>query len=312
MIVSKKRFAAIVGTLALFAAGTVVAATAETPYEGSTFGEVWAEVASNPYATLPHEPVSVGRFFRGFHNVLKDAAIRTINDRHDLLPRFDKLLHPNGICLRGTWNITEESGYTGYFEQGRRGLLVARASVALSDTDRGSYRGFGFAGKLFPTDDPAHTDALETANFFLVDDLGGTTLEHYLDAPMINEPKVSVHPSSVTIAPIVPFVLSALSSADKNPGFRPVYPIAELGLADPSQARTPHWMMVRGAPGQRIDATDFRDELRVARYGGAIEFDILVSEDKERWTKLGFLRMTEEVASDSCDHRLHFSHPKMR
>src|SRR6478735_5505844 len=104
MIVSKKHLALTAGALALFAAGSVVAAAAETPYVGSTFGDVWGEVASNPYADLPHQSVSVGRFFSGFHNVLKDAAVRTINDRHDLLPRFDKLLHPNGICLRGTWN----------------------------------------------------------------------------------------------------------------------------------------------------------------------------------------------------------------
>jgi hypothetical protein len=285
----------------------------DVPYTGSTFGKVWSEVASTPYADLTHETIEVSDFFRAGRNILRDAALRTVDKRHDLLPRFDKLLHPNGICLRGTWNITESSPYTGYFEQGRRGLLIARASVALSDTTRGTYRGFGLAGKLYPTEDPAHTEPLQTANFFAIDDLGGTKTDHFLDAPLTNEPKLSVRPETIKIAAIIPFIIAAFNAADTKPLHRPVYPIAELGMADPSQAHTPQYMMVQGAPGQRVDAADFRDELHVADYGGAIQLDISVAADTAKiWQKIGFIEFTEEIASDSCDHRLHFSHPKQR
>ena len=31
------------------------------------------------------------------------------------MPYFQKLGHPNGVALTGTWNITEKSPYSGYF-----------------------------------------------------------------------------------------------------------------------------------------------------------------------------------------------------
>jgi hypothetical protein len=50
----------------------------------------------------------------------------------------------------------------------------------------------------------------------------------------------------------------------------------------------------------------------VQSYGGHLEFEIHVSEDKVNWQKIGFIDITDSVASDSCDHRVHFSHPKYR
>lgn len=47
-----------------------------------------------------------------------------------------------------------------------------------------SLRSFGFAGKLFPTLDPNELLKVHTANFFLIDDLGGTTANHYTDVAM--------------------------------------------------------------------------------------------------------------------------------
>src|SRR5437879_5351903 len=35
-------------------------AGADAPYLGSTFGDVWSQVASDPYASLPHTPVTLG------------------------------------------------------------------------------------------------------------------------------------------------------------------------------------------------------------------------------------------------------------
>jgi hypothetical protein len=301
---------------ALFAvAGSAAAYAALTlePYQGSRFADVWGEVRSTPYARLPSTPVSVSRFFGLGVSYLKDSAIRTINDQHDVLPHFDKLVHPNGVCLAGSWNITEPSAYSGYFAQGSRGLLIARASVALSDTTRGHFRGFGLAGKLYPTEDPNHPAALETANFFVIDDLGGTMADHYTDAVLTNEPATTIHPSqAIYLASVAAAATAAFKAADINPGIRQVYPIAELGLADPAALRSPKYMKIQGAPGPRSDAPDFRHELDVESYGGHLDFEIYVSEDKQTWQKLGFIDFTDSVASDSCDHRLHFSHPKYR
>jgi hypothetical protein len=291
----------------------IARARAQEPYTGSRAADVWAQVASDPYSSLPHESVTLGKFFSWTQNKLKDAAIRTISDESDVLPRFDKLVHPNGICLRGTWNITESSQYTGYFEQGRRGVLIARASVALSDTTAGSFRGFGLAGKLYPTSDPDHVDPLKTASFFVIDDLGGTMATHYMDAQLTNEPALTIHPSeALYLATVGGAAQSAFKAADINPGRRQVYPIAELGVADTSTAVTPRWMMIRGAEGARFDQADFRDELATALKAGPVTMNILVSEDKTSWSTIGFIEFDDGVASDSCDHRLHFHHPKFR
>jgi len=100
---------------------------------------------------------------------------------------LEKLLHPNGVCLSGTWEITEPSNYTGYFAQGKQGLIIGRASTTLTNTKEGRNRGFGFAGKLYPTMDPSET--AKTANFFLIDVLFGTHAKHYLDVALTSEAK---------------------------------------------------------------------------------------------------------------------------
>jgi hypothetical protein len=282
------------------------------PYVGTRFADVWSEVTSTPYAALPHTSVTLSSFYGFGVNYLKAAAIRTINDHDDLLPHFNKLVHANGVCLTGTWNITEASPYTGYFAQGTTGLLIARASVALSDTTRGNYRGFGFAGKLYPTED-TNAGPLQTANFFLVDDLVGTMTDHYTDAAMTNSPALTIHPSeALYLSTVGAAATQAFKAADINPMVRQVYPIAELGLADPTTLKSPTYMKIQGAPGPRSDAADFRDELAIGNYGGHLVFDISVSEDKTNWQQIGFIDFTESMASDSCDHRLHFSHPKYR
>jgi hypothetical protein len=307
------RVALSLAALTAVAGGAAYGALTLPPYTGTRFADVWAEAKSTPYSTLPQTSVSLSRFFGLGVNYLKASAIRTINDHNDVLPHFDKLVHPNGVCLAGTWNITEESQYTGYFSAGSQGLIIARASVALSDTTRGNFRGFGLAGKIYPTTDPNHANPLETANFFLVDDLGGTLTDHYTDAALTNEPALTIHPSeAVYLATVGAAAQAAFKAADINPGIRQVYPIAELGLADPSTLKSPRYMKIQGAPGTRNDAPDFRNELNVANYGGHLYFEIAVSENKTDWQTIGHIEFTDSVASDSCDHRIHFSHPKYR
>ncbi len=308
------KVASVLGVVGLVGAWGALQAKAAPIYSGSRFVNVWNEVKSNPYRTLPQERVSVAKFFSWGTNLLEQSAKRTIATDDDVLPRFNKLVHPNGICLRGTWNMTETSPYTGYFEQGRQGVIIARASTALSGTTRSTYRGFGMAVKLFPTSNPAHAVPLKTANFFVIDDLGGTDIANYLDAQMTNEPNTSIRFSSILIAPIAAAATAAFTAADKNPGIRQLYPVAELGLAPGRTAVSPKYLKVVGAASEkRQDKTDFRDELKVSLYGGYLDFDVLVSEAKTGpFTRIGYLQFTESVTSDSCDHRLHFHHPKFR
>ena len=289
-------------------------AKAAPVYAGSRVRDVWTEIRSNPYRTLPQETVSVTKFFSWGTNLLARSATRTIADNSDVLPRFNKLVHPNGICLKGTWNMTETSPYTGYFEQGKQAVVIARASSALSETQVGHYRGFGLAVKIFPTDNPNHLFPLKTANFFVIDDLGGTLTKNYLDAPMTNEPAASVRLTSVFLAPVAAAASSAFSAADRNPGIRQLYPVAELGLRAGQVAKAPNYIKIVGsAEMKRQTKNDFRNELNVALYGNNLDFDVLVSATKTGpFQKIGYLEFQESMASDSCDHRVHFPHPKFR
>jgi hypothetical protein len=309
--------------LSLAALTFTIARGEDAPYQGSRFSEVWNTVKSDAYRTLPHQRVSVTSFFGWLENKLLNASKRTLSDRSDLLPRFQKLLHPNGICLTGTWRITEDTPYTGYFATGSEGLIIARASAALSEIKRGEARAFGLAGKIYPTVDPNHRTALKTANFFTIDDLGGTYVPYFLDAENTNDIiNISIRPTGVFKGPLALAVANAFTTADGSTLdeslIRQLYPIAELGEAHPEQAVAPTWMKIVGA-GQtpRVDEADFRDELAIENYPDGIAMDIYVADVGSRrgekdWNYVGEILFTDSVASDSCDHRLHFSHPRFR
>jgi len=100
--------------------------------------------------------------------------------------------------------------------------------------------------------------------------------------------------------------------------FRQVYSVGEAGEADPSLARSPKWLLITGAPDvKRVLADDFRDELRVSRYRGGLRFQIATADEGTRlgskaWRAIGTIEITADVASDSCDHRLHFAHLPFR
>ena len=291
-------------------------------YEGSSFDQVWDQVASDPYPALPHYTVTLGSFYGFLVDHLLAASRRTLADHRDLLPYFQKLLHPNGICLAGEWVITEDNPYSGYFRRGSRGLIVARASTALTETERGDLRAFGFAGKIFPTLDPARV--VKTANFFTIENLGGTRRDYFLDAENTNDilgvaATINVaRYSGVGAAVITDFNLADPQLDPTLIAVRQLYPISELGETDPDAVRTPTWMMITGAPEvPRVLADDFRDELRLANYPGGLRFDIYVSDVGTRsgpkaWQRIGHIQVSADAVSASCDHRLHFSHPRFK
>jgi hypothetical protein len=287
------------------------------PYQGSTFQEVRDQVFSDPYPVLPHEKVTMRSFFRGFTNILMKAALATLDEPGDIKPYFRKLVHPNGVALTGTWNITEPSPYSGFFKQGSKGLIIVRCSVALSNTTRGHYRGFGFAGKIFPTMDPLKR--VKTADFFTIDVFAGTKAPHFTDVELTNDV-----PTGFNIDAVLNFFSGFTSvltfrRADGNNNMRQLYPISEAGLAAGEKVVTPRWIMVKAWPGSgKSEKPDFRDELQVANYkNNTLRYEVWVA-DKElpsgaRDVKhIGYIDLTESVASESCDHRLSFQHPRMK
>lgn len=282
----------------------------------NSFQDVWDQVASDPLTTLPQDKVSFGKLFTWKRNIILDDAKRTLQEHADILEPFDKLAHPNGICLKGIWEIHKENRYSGYFKNRSNALIIVRASSAMSNTHRGDIRAFGFSGKIFPSMNPLQTNKENTANFFLIDDLGGTDAEHYTDVTLTNEPLSSITSAIFKNLLYGLTIASAFAESDENPGIRQLYEISELGEKKSARIITPKWMKVEAKAGQTVDVSDFRDELRIAPKKKLVFIISVASKENTQgikdWKSIGTITFDASVVSTSCDHRLHFHHPKWR
>ena len=285
----------------------------EKPYRATSFNEVWNQVASDSYKELPQTEVSYFKLSNSKEDVILKDAHRTLSDRSDILEPFEKLAHPNGICFSGVWEIDMPNIYSGEFKQGSKSLIIARASTALSNTKSGSTRAFGFAGKLFPTINPSEKNTQASANFFLIEDLGGTDAEFYRDISLTNEPPVSITLEVIKNALYGLKVSSTFSDADKHPTIRQLYEISQLG--ESAKIVTPKWMKIEIADTKTIDAADFREELTI-RDLKLLVFNVSVAnkmqDEKKEWQRIGKITFDSSVVSKSCDQRLHFHHPKWK
>lgn len=271
-------------------------------YQGTTFRAVKDAAFSGPYsAPLPcHQGVGPATLLQLFN----DAA-RNLHDKRDIRPRYDKLIHANGVCYAGIWEIDTASPYTGYFANGARGLLIVRASVAGPFIMQGHARSFGFGGKVFPTLDP--DEWVWPGNFVAVSNLSGSRARHVLDIEPTNYPQIGLSPAGNFINRVI------FRLMDTRPGYRQLFPISTLGLTPGEPVVTPDLLLLRPAAGTpRVDAKDFRDEIRIANYpGGRLVYDILVKDfAATEWTRLGSMTFTEDTVSEGSDKQLHFWIPR--
>ncbi len=281
----------------------------------SSAAGVWNVVTKNIYKELPSDKVTFQDLFDGLTSLIERSALRTLNTKKDILPEFKKLAHPNGVCLKGEWAITQSNPYSGLFKKNSRAIIIARASAALSETTNDKLRGFGFAGKIFPTLNP--TQKVETANFFMIDDLGGTRAQHYTDVEMTNEPKATTTIAVLANLQYALTLATTFQSVDSHPTKRQVYEIAEAQNDELLPVKTPKWMMIRTPKNQlKVDESDFRDELLETVNKGNLTFGIYVADTEtiegKNWKKIGNITIAEAVASKACDRQLHFHHPKWR
>jgi len=285
------------------------------PYVKTSFSKVWNQVSSDEVEKLPQDEVSFSKLYSGGKDVISHDAQRTLDNHADILEPFDKLAHPNGICFKGVWEIDSDNIYSGYFKKGSKALIIARASTAMSNTTSDSTRAFGFAGKLFPTMDTDKLNNEYSANFFLIDDLGGTNAKHFSGVSLTNEPSVSMSFEVLKNIVYAIKVSRTFSLVDKNPSIRQLYEISYLGEGKNQNIITPKWMKIEIRDSIRVDKKDFRDELKIAK-DEKLVFNIFVANkiknEKKVWQKIGTISLDDSVVSASCDHRLHFHHPKWR
>src|ERR1041384_3576582 len=214
-------------------------------YHGSTLNEVGDQGFSDPYSALPDGRISLASFYKGLTNLILRDSRRRVAEQADLVPYFQKLVHPNGIALAGSWNITETSPYSGYFRQGARGLIIARCSTLLSQTKQGEARGFAFAGKIFPTMDP--NERVKTANFVTIDVLAGSRAKYFTEVALTNAPAIGFNLGLLKIFGALIGGTASFALADINPIFRPVYPVAEAALLPNEKVCSPKWLLIKAS-----------------------------------------------------------------
>lgn len=320
-------------------------------YTGSRYAEVREALYANPYRAglsgqapgpLPMFRSTIPNAWRGtLHGInhLRQASARTIDTHADLRWGADgkgyrRILAPNGMCTLGTWEITVDNPYTGYFQKGSKGLTIGRFSSDGNETMRGQRRSISLGLKIYPTTNPEHADPLVPASLIVQEDLGGMRTAYMNDAELVNMP--SVHSYRRGIYGLV--MLRAglhFFRLDKVADVRQVHEIAELGKPANVTTRAPEHLLLKMAPGQRRiegDALDFRDEIYAHLFKpgdqvptGTMEFDLFVSDTGRRrgfpglrrvtvtdWQRIGSVTFTEGVASYNADHVIHFHHPGWR
>lgn len=338
---SRKISIALFGAVVLI---STVAVSNSSTQDLSSFNEVWAVISQDPIVdpnsskaeqiqqdlalygtkespTLP-QLSSREEVQKSIINLGMWLAARlTTRSNVDYREYFKKLVHANGICFQGTWNITEDSPYSGLFRTGTLAPIIGRVSAASPQTMNDKNRSFGFAGKIFPTTNP--DEKVRTANFFTVHNLNGTAVNQFLDVTLTNEPPVdlsgSINPLADNFNPIRGLD-KIFGFVDVNPNIRPLYPISRAKETAMADVKTPIWMRIRLEDQNAqdgINQTDFREELLdYETLTFAIEVsdttkDALIDpENQTDWKKLGQIKTQPMVVSFGCDRRLHFPHPK--
>src|SRR5438093_4804593 len=216
-------------------------------YEGSRFSDVRDALFANPYQRvwgadgeppLPVYKVTLSSVLRGLlpfgkQYLFRQETERAVDSHADLRwgpdgKGFRRLLHPNGVCLTGLWEITEEAGYSGYFRKGSQALVVGRYSTCCTETRRGHTRSLAMVGKLFPTTEANRPSLLKTASFITQQDIAGDHTDYINDVELLNAPGVHAWRRGAG-APILLITGALFQRVDKEPAHRQLYQIAELG-----------------------------------------------------------------------------------
>ena len=333
--------------------GTEQVTEEDRAYRGSRFSEVRDAVFANPYQRVwgaageppwPAYRVTLSSVLRGavrsgLPYFFRQAVMRAVDSGADLRwgpddKGFRRLLHPNGICLTGIWEITEETPYSGYFRKDSQAVLIGRYSTCCNATRRGRERSLSLVGKLFPTTDPNHSEPLHTANFITQADIGGERTDYVNDAELRNAPNTTAWRRGLG-APVLLVTGIVFGQVDKNPTIRQLYQIAELGKPEGEPTRSPSYMRLVVDSGQpRIpgEALDFRDEIMAQIFDAgdpapkrSLVFHIEVTDEGStrgpdffqrrtfaNWRRIGSMTFDNAVASYNGDFVIHFTHPTWR
>jgi len=305
------------------------------------YQKVWGAAGNVPLERFPvtYSPLVRGMLPGGEPWQFLSAARRVLASDTDLRwgpdgKGYQRMLHANGICMTGLWEITADTPYSGYFHKGSRGLIISRYSTCCGETRRGNMRSLSMIGRIYPTTDPNHAEPLPTASFITQEDIGGEMTPNINGAKLRNAPNTTVSRRGSGM-PILLLSGLVFNMAEKRPTIRQVYQIAELGKPSGEPTRAPEFMQLTVAPGQPVipgSDLDFRDEIMAHIYDPGdpapkrkLVFDIETSDtgtthglpirerrDITNWKKIGTMTFDAAVVSFNGDHVFHVNHPAWR
>jgi hypothetical protein len=325
--------------------------SADADYRGSRFSAIRTALFANPYQPVWNGPgyfptyrvtlrsMLYGVLRLGTGHVFRQASARIVDSRADLRwgssgRGYRRLVHPNGICLVGTWDIDEATPYSGYFREGSRALVIARYSTCCTETRRGYSRSLGLAAKLFPTTDPEHRQLLVPASLITQQDIGGDYSRYINDVELRSAPDTTSWRRGRGIG-ILLITGAIFNIVDRRPTIRQLYEIAELGKPADESTRAPAFLRLRVSADQpRVEGVqlDFRDEIMQQIFDAGdpeprrqLTFDLEVTDEGithgtaalqwrtfEGWRRIGKLSFDTAVASYNGDFVVHFHHPTWR
>ena len=232
-------------------------------YRGSRYADVRKAIYANPYrggaagqepGPLPMFKSTIRNAWRGLlfgENKFRQASARSIDSRADLRWGADgkgwrRIIAPNGICVLGTWEITADNPYTGYFAKGSKGLTIGRFSSDGNETKRGQRRSISLGMKIYPTMDPEHPTPLIPASVIVQEDLGGMRTDYMNDAEMVNAPSVHAYRRGHLLP--------------RHAARRPDFSAARQGWRQPSASRSRRAGQASGPRDQRTRAHAAQDD----------------------------------------------------
>lgn len=313
--------------------------------EPVSYNEVLEVMKKKPYdiRNLPTIPLTMFKFMREkavdfavgrrSTNILrKGADYRLIGEA--------KPIHPMGIGVEGRITI-KKTKYSGLFAGGSYPLL-GRLSISqgnpskykertwldklLNRPAKKQERSVAAAFKVFSSDDA--DEKVVTANAVFQNDLNGELFDHYLDGVMTNQPQLDVTKirKSYEVFTLIGVAKGAIANPNDrkktfpfiNPQLRPVHQLAEMGVDDPSQVKTPRWMKIQVVKDQSVvKYDDFREELHETIQQKGLRYQIFLGDDVDDqgeiiWDEVGHIDFHNSILSEGVDKNVLFFHDGLR
>lgn len=310
-----------------------------------SYNEVLQAMKKEPYemGRLPDIPLQMFRFMRNrmFDFFVGRRSTEILVQGADYRQQsMVKPIHPMGIGVEGRISF-RETKYSGLLNGGSFPLL-GRLSISQGNPSKYKQRSWirrlfdlpaaeqprsvALAIKVFPTDQG--DNQVVTGNAVFQNDLNGEFLENYIDGVMTNQPALDIRKirESYELFTLLGVAKGALSNPNDvkkgspfiNPQIRPIHQLAEMGVDNPAEVRTPTWIKIQAEEGTEITPRDdFREELEETIKNRPLRYTIFLGDEVNDegeiiWEEAGEMVFENTILARGVDENVLFYHSGLR